>query len=690
LTKKISKILAGLILSFCITIFALLFFQSSLFELTNLKLTHSLYHDREVTDEIVIIAIDNKSLAPTAQGGLDQLGNWPYDYYAQALSNVNHEDPEVVMLDMVFSEETSFLPLETISEIAKNNLSSDEFFISIIEHLASPSPSDTSLVNVMSEINNLFLAKWTSGEPILENEIFVFPSSSGPAQIFAAESETAYININTSDNRTIYTIPELLSVHGEVEKHMDIQIAERFLGQEITDIPTQNGFSLINYAQKSNSYPMYSFVDVYNGTFEANTFKNKIVLMGVTGTLHQDFFFTPIDSETPMAGVEVHANSIQTLLDQEFLKYQDTVPFVTQVSLIVLISVFAFLYLPIWGGLLLLIAEIAAFPFYAQMRFDNGVIINLIWPVFAMVASYLLAMAYRNFTEFHEKRKLRNAFAHYVSPELVNQITASGDDLELGGERRVMTTLFLDIENFTGLSEKLEPHEVVKAINIYFDAFAKEIMAHGGTVDKFEGDAIMALFGAPLKTEDHALKACQTAMAIRSRIAGLNEETGHDLNVRVGIATGECIVGNMGSEDRFDYTAMGDTVNTASRLEGGNKFYGTRTLVNAGTMEGAQEHLFFRRIDRVKLKGKDVAIDIYEVMGANEAVSEEGKLFVNEWHSALEYYRNQDWDGVEEKIRKLLEKMPNDGPALSYLERIEKLRNNPPEEWDGTWTFTSK
>ena len=211
----------------------------------------------------------------------------------------------------------------------------------------------------------------------------------------------------------------------------------------------------------------------------------------------------------------------------------------------------------------------------------------------------LAVIAYRNFTEFAEKRKLRNAFAHYVSKDLIENVISNPDALKLGGDRREISVLFLDIENFTTLSESGEPEKVVEIINNYFDALSNLIMEEGGTVDKFEGDAIMALFGAPISYPDHAVKACAAALKIREKMAELNTQYGCNLNVRVGVGTGDAIVGNMGSRERFDYTAMGDTVNTASRLAGINKFYKTRILVMHKTWSAAGGAFFFREVDTI-------------------------------------------------------------------------------------------
>ena len=685
--------MAGLIVATVVTLLSVGLSASAFLDNIQLKLSHSLYGEREVAEQIVIVAIDDQSMLTGSLGGLGELGEWPRSYYANVIEAIEAGSPASVMLDVHFPDHADGISSEQIYETSVAYPSVNAFVGEILNYASVPHPEDAAMAETLAAYDNIYLVKSYAGEVELVENVFQYEASIEQYTLFTENAHDGWGNIidaeASANLSAIYKIPVAFSKDGVVEEHIDVQLAETYLGTEI-EIPVEEGQMLINYAKPAYGYPMFSFVDVLNGSVDASEFENKIVLIGATAAILQDTWITPIDESTLMPGVEIHANAIQTILDEAYLKNQTAGALLMLLAVMVTVSVMAFLYLPMWAGGAVLVAQLLAFPFYAQWRFGQGVILELIWPVFALVTAYLAVLAYRNVTEFAEKRKLKTAFGHYVSPELVEQISANPDMLKLGGERRVMTTLFLDIENFTTLSESLEPQAVVSIINTYFDALAGVIMAHGGTVDKFEGDAIMALFGAPVPSEDHGLQACKAAIALRQKMQELNEQTGSGLNIRIGIATGESIVGNMGSQQRFDYTAMGDTVNTASRLEGGNKFYGTRILVNPGTCKAAQDHIVFRRVDRVRLKGKEEAIDIYEVMGMKEGLSEGGAVVLNEWHQALEYYRNQQWDEVEQRLQALAEKMPGDGPIQTYLKRVAQLKLQPREGWDGTWTFDQK
>ncbi|MEK9160045.1 MAG: adenylate/guanylate cyclase domain-containing protein [Patescibacteria group bacterium] len=669
-----------------------------------------LYQERELSDEIVIVAIDEKSISTPETGGLDRYSSWNRGYYAQALENIQKEAPTAVFFDVLFSTETDGLSSEEIYAIAKEYPKIEDFTEKILNYLDPPHPIDQTFADVLSRYENVYFLKSMQAEQGWDNEsqAMIYSGSVEPASIFADQVKTALARVTVSEESTnssmIFSIPRYYreSASSDREQQIDFQLTEEHLGRPLSDeeIPLKDGQMLINYAGKPYSFPSFSFSDVYYGRVDPSEFEGKIVLIGATAAIMQDRHFTPIDATAPMPGVEIHANALQTLLEESYLKDQGSSDFFVQTFISLSLASFVALFTPLWIGMGAVFLLILAFPFYAQMRFDQGTIVSLILPPLSLIAAYVAVLVYRNVTEFAEKRKLKMAFSRYVSPELAEEITEKPDMLKLGGERKNITALFLDVENFTTLSEGLEPQEVVRVINVYFDGLAQVIMGHGGSVDKYEGDAIMALFGAPVPSTDHAVKACFAAMAIQARMKELNAQMGYNLNIRIGLATGDAIVGNMGSSQRFDYTAMGDTVNTASRLEGANKFYKTGILVNPGTFEAAQDQIFFRKIDTVCLKGKENAIGIYQVLGTQEGATPDGKAVLAEWQSALEDYKAANWDEAEKKIRSVLTKLPEDGPAKTFLGRIAELKLLYKQEqtgtpglrpvWDGIWRFESK
>lgn len=691
--RKTKKLIAAFFIALGVFGVSSILKLAPLLETQQKTLSNKLYGERELTDEIVIVALDEKSMLSPELGGLGGYSEWNNTYYAEVIRNIEAENPSVLYLDILFNGSSQSISLSSLYDLVQEEPTSETFIEEVLSYLGEVHPYDQELIDVFSAYENIFLAKSVGGEGTYDGTSYVYENTSAPLAEFTEQVQTGFWNThNTEDNLNrnyIYGLPVYFTVDGVTEPHVDVKIAEYYLGGT-QEIPQEDGQMLINYYQKPHGFPYVSFSDVYRGNVEPGTFEGKIVLVGATSTFFQDVYFTPIDETVEMPGVEIHANAIQTILDEAYLEYQSTGEFLAMVGLITLASVFVFLYAPVLAGAGFLVLEIVAFPFYAQWSFNRGTVVDLIWPVFGIVLAYLAVLAYRNFTEFSEKRKLKTAFSRYVSKELAEEITEKPELLQLGGERRNITALFLDIENFTNLSEGLAPQEVVRIINVYFDALAGVIMEHEGSVDKYEGDAIMALWGAPLPMENHAEKACRAALAIQAKMKELNAQMGYNLNIRVGLATGDAIVGNMGSSERFDYTAMGDTVNTASRLEGANKFYKTGILVGPGTREAASAGVLFRQVDTVCLKGKDNPIGIYEVMGTAEGASEEGKKLVEEWHRALEAYKAGDWKKAEAGMKAVLEKLPEDGPAKTLLARMAELRLLPRGNWDGVWRFESK
>jgi len=317
----------------------------------------------------------------------------------------------------------------------------------------------------------------------------------------------------------------------------------------------------------------------------------------------------------------------------------------------------------------------------AVLFFWSGRWADPVLPGIALALSFGLATAYSYATEGRQKLYLRRMFGQYMSDTVISHLLAHPEKLKLGGERRRVTLFFSDLAGFTTISERLDAETVVALLNDYLSAMTEIILAEEGTVDKFEGDAIMALWGAPLDQEDQALRACRAALLQRAALEGLNQRFAGmklpPLKMRIGLNTGDAIVGNLGSAKRFDYTVIGDTVNLASRLEGLNKFYKTAIMASEATAAACGEAVAFRELDLVAVKGKEKPVRVFEVVALREDLPPEVADRNREFARALELYRQGDFAGAEAGFRALLKKFPHDGPSETFLGRCQRFRDDP-------------
>ena len=274
---------------------------------------------------------------------------------------------------------------------------------------------------------------------------------------------------------------------------------------------------------------------------------------------------------------------------------------------------------------------------------------------------------------------------------MVEQILKKPEMLKLGGARRDVTVFFSDIAGFTTISEKMDPEPLVRFLNIYLGAMTNIILGRQGTLDKYEGDAIMAFWGAPISQEDHAVRACNAALECQKKLGELRLDWERQnlppFRVRIGLNSGEAIAGNMGSESRFDYTVMGDNVNLASRLEGINKQYGTELMVSEATRTLIGDDFVCRELDLIRVKGKDKPVRIFELVGKKDEVAPEMVQKIGVFQKALEFYRSKNFMAAIEKFKTIA----NDPPSGVFAHRCEVFIQNPPAaDWDGVWTFTEK
>jgi adenylate cyclase len=415
-------------------------------------------------------------------------------------------------------------------------------------------------------------------------------------------------------------------------------------------------------------------------------FAGKWVLVGLTAPGLLDLKACPVSAIYP--GVEVHATLLDNLLRGDFLR---PVPAWVLWAGVLVLSAAMVMAVLFFSGLLATLTGFAALAaIYLGLvvgAFHFSWWADPVLPGIALGLSFALAAAYSYATEGRQKLYIRRMFGQYMSGTVINHLLENPEKLQLGGERRRVTLFFSDLAGFTTISERLSPETVVGLLNDYLSAMTEIILDEEGTVDKFEGDAIMAFWGAPLDQPDQAARACRAALRQQAALKELNRQFAGlelpPLAMRIGLHTGDAIVGNLGSEKRFDYTVIGDTVNLASRLEGVNKFYGSQVMASEVTVGECAGVVEFRELDLVAVKGKEQAIRVFEVLGLPGDLDPEIVRRRQDFAQALEHYRHRRFPEAGAAFEAILTENPGDGPARVYRDRCRQfMEAPPPADWD--------
>ena len=471
-------------------------------------------------------------------------------------------------------------------------------------------------------------------------------------------------------------------------------------GVEIGDrlVPTDRvGQLLINYRGPPKTFPHYSISDIIGGKLPAGTFKDKIVVVGATAIGIGDIRSTPFAAVYP--GPEIHATVIDNMLTGDFIERPRWSRLVDLAGIVVLPLLIAVVLprLSAFSGLLFVLALSALFVGVTYQLFVRAhVWLNIVYPAFAIAVTYTMLTVYRFLTEERERRRIKAAFQHYVSPDVIEQMLSHPEQARLGGQERVLTVLFSDLAGFTSYSEKYSPSEIIGVLSEYFDSMTEQVFANHGTLTAYVGDELMAIFGAPVEEKDHAKLACTAALAMRDAryvLAAEFEKIGRPpLRARTGINSGLMLVGNYGSKYRFNYSVLGDQVNLASRLEQLGKPYGVETMIGEGTAELIGDDFLVRELDRVQVVGRKRALRIYELLGvAGAALPPEQAQMLTLYAQALDRYRHRSWDDAEALFGQCLALWPADGPSKLMAERSRAMRAAPPpEDWDGSFEHTTK
>ncbi len=678
---------------------------------------------------ILVVDVDEPSLARHGQWP------WPRTLLAQLVTNLFEAGVEAVAFDIVFAEPDRTSPPRLAEEIlgldeqTRNRLRTmpdhDVLFADTFKNhsvvvsgsgLSTPSPTDHGQPPrkpPIVEIGTDPQAHLPSFQGLLRTIPVLEHAASGHG----------IISLTPEPDGVVRRVPALLRVGSDVlptlslellrvaTKELNLSVYTNHAGIESVAlsqirIPTDRlGRMWVHYAEP-NWNRFFSAADVLDGTISAQNLTGKIVLIGTSAVGLGDIHVTPIHGSLP--GVEVHAQILDMMLTQSFLT-RSHLAMVQELLTTLVLGLFVILVVPFFGAVgTLLISALVAVGLLATSWYwytNHGVLIDVTFGAIGLFGLYSVLSFLNYVREEHTRQHIRIAFSRYVSPMLVEKLTRQPGHLKLGGETKEMTLLFCDVRDFTSISERFQsdPQALTQLINRLFTRLTEAILVHDGTVDKYMGDTIMAFWNAPFDDADHAAHACAAALDMLKKLDLLNkaqeaEALASDtpvfsLKIGIGINTGSCVVGNLGSEQRFNYSVLGDSVNIASRLEGQSKVYGVSIVVGSRTADLIRDRFALLEVDRVLLKGKEDSARIFGVLG-DEALAQDSHFqALAEAHAAmLSAYRLQQWSQAETFLDscRINPHAPSELYML-YTTRIAHYRHQPPPlEWDGVFVATSK
>ncbi len=700
---------------------------------------------KTVVDSIVILDIDERSLT--------DLGRWPWsrDKLAQIMDLLfDKYQIGVLGFDVVFAEPDTSSGLNSLKSLERGPLKDSPGFAALLQRLAPSLDYDARFAESIKGRNVVMGAYLSAdkgasksgtlsapptpatGFPELSVNWYQWSGHGGNLPDLAgAAASTAIFNTVVDSDGVVRRTPAVFKYQGGYYEALSVAVLRSMLnappampgaaaggalaqsagylniewmtikapGQRPLRIPVDSEASMLipyrgNGGPDGGTFKYISLADVASGKTPLADLKGKITLVGTSAPGLVDLRSTPVGTTYP--GVEIHANLISGILLQD-LKEQPAYVVGAELVLLLLTSaalIFALPFLsPVVGISLFLVVGLATIGINYTV-YINGVMLPMASGLMATLVVFITDTAYGYFVENRNKRQFATLFGQYVPPELVSEMARNPTAYTMEPKSANITTLFCDVRGFTSISETLSPRDLALYINEYLSAMSAAISARNGTLDKYIGDAVMAFWGAPVPMKDHARQGVLAALEMQKATAILREQFRArgwpELNIGIGLNTGDVRVGDMGSKVRKAYTVMGDAVNLASRLEGRTKGYGVGILVGQATA-GLADDVVFKELDRVRVKGKSEPVTIYEPLALKGELSDTQSLELAQWQLCLVAYREQRWADAIECLANLQAMSPGAYLYELYSERIKTLVSTPPSAgWDGVTNFEDK
>jgi len=689
-----------------------------------------------VDDRIVIVDIDENSL--------EEVGRWPWgrDKLAIIVENLfNHYRASVVGFDIVFAEKDQSSGLAIFEGLAANELRDNQEFRQTLEKIRPSLELDKifakSLIGKNVVLGYYFKSEVPEGEKgrtgslpetvMKIDEVWSKRLPINEAQGFGGNLEILqksavsggfFDNPHVDQDGVFRRVPLVQSHDGYLYSSLALAIAQAYLNLSRInlDVKTEadkeyfalesvllgkyripvdiNAAVYVPFRGLEGSFPYVSAHKILSREIDPAILKDKIILIGTSAPGLLDLRSTPVQNIYP--GVEVHANIISGILDQK-INHRPAWTIGYEFVILILTAVIMALLLPVLSPLMAAAGTIAMSLLVivgTMIAWNNQLILPLASPLLLIVLIFIWHMTFGFFIESRGKRQLANLFGHYIPPELVDEMSDSPTEFSLDGENREMTVLFSDVRGFTTISEGMDPKQLTQLMNALLTPMTRVIHKHRGTIDKYMGDAIMSFWGAPINDSEHARHALYAAMDMMDELkimqADFKNRGWPEVNIGIGLNTGDMNVGNMGSEFRMAYTVLGDAVNLGSRLEGLTKNYGVNIIVSESTKKCIPEFIF-RELDLVRVKGKNEPVAIFEPVGHKNDLDKKVTSELTSYKQALKNFHQQNWDKAELDFFNLNRSNPDRMLYEVYLERIAHYRKEPPgDNWDGVFTHTSK
>lgn len=700
ITGERSSVVISVLISLVVTIILWILYQFGPLDTLELKsLDRFQKYNAPIEDPgVVMVRVDQTSLTAFSEKGIHW--PWPRQVYAPLIEVCAQGEARGIVFDIIFSEPSSY-GREDDLEFARAIKKAKIVFFPVNMSSGAEYQSDISPIRRFGFKDNapgLRLREAQSyvppiGELMLEvrglGDVIISPDSDGVYRkipLFTRYQEYLFPSLAASPLKERFALKGK-SILFDARPLPVNELGELLLyyyGQEF-QFPTFSVLNIVSACQNPEG-PLFDRV--------ASRLRNKFVIFALTAPGLHDLKPTAVTSRSP--GGYIHGTLLANLLHNHHIRTASDISKFLLIFLAgVVLGLLIFASFSFWRNSLSVLSFMmgwatVSFGLFHYYQYWMGFLPQEV----SFLLIFGLAATYRYSTEGKKRRMIRKLFSQYMSEVLVRELESNPERAKLGGERGFITIFFSDLANFAGISEQFEPEKIVGLLNDYFTQMSQIILDSRGIIDKYQGDGIMAFWGAPIPIEDHAVRACLAALACQQRMQGINDKLQNEgfppLSMRIGLHSGEAIVGNMGSTQRFDYTIVGDNVNLASRLEGVNKHFGTGIILSENTYQLAKEQIEARELDLIAVPGREKPVRVFQLLGEKDKITENDKKVKALFEDGLKSYRIGKFKEAKKTFEKVMEIDSNDHPSRTFIARCKDLMEAPPAKWDGVFRPTEK